>query len=101
MSISLNVVKAAVVFCASLRRSAIRNRIRFIFTRRSPSPGDPDTMDSITGFGVSAGLEAMPLAVEISDFFGSVFLAGAGCVDGAAAGVEGSAEAFAGGALAA
>ena len=36
MSISLKVVSMAQVFWASLRRSAIRMRIRFIFTRRSP-----------------------------------------------------------------
>src|SRR5260370_15188820 len=57
MSISLKVVSDDAVFCDSFRRSAMRRRMRFIFTRVSfLLPGAGGGVDSIfDSFGLDAG----------------------------------------------
>lgn len=97
MSISLKVVRAAAVFCDSLRRSAIRFLIRDTFTRRSVRlPGITGAADDVgegfeaagaggagEGIGVDtlragAGASGEGFGVGASTLISAVFGAGAG-----------------------
>ena len=81
MSSSLKVVSMAQVFCASLSLCAIRSRIRFIFTRRSPREGPaPRT----TGSG----------AVKSAVFWAEIGAEGIGAAAGASVGTAFGAEAI-------
>jgi len=61
MSISFKVVSDAAVFCDSFRRSAIRRRMRFIFTRVSfllPGTAGGGVDSGFGSFGLEAGCGA-------------------------------------------
>src|SRR5260221_1925143 len=64
MSTSLKVVSMAAVFCASLRRSAIRLRRRVMRTRSSRGP-DSRAIAGAEGVGCTAGAE-VPWAMAVS-----------------------------------
>jgi len=97
MSTSLKVVSDAAVFCDSFRRSAIRWRIRFILTRRSPPTATVGAADLVGSAALGAGLGAGAAAgAGVGAAAGAAgAAAGSGAVAGGAAGVGAVAAALA------